>query len=72
MQVSFEKNLNFFCWLTSTLVWPAFEAVKLDTEGMQFGHFELFGNRSIALVKLRLMIARCLMRDLKIYDLLKA
>ena len=45
------------------LIWLAFEAVKLATKGMQLGHFQLFGNRSIALVKLRLMIARCLTKD---------
>ena len=57
MQVTFEQNLNFFRRLASSLVWPAFETTKLAIEGMQFGHFQLFGNRSIAMVKLRLMIA---------------
>jgi hypothetical protein len=63
MQVTFEQNLDFFRRLASSLVWPAFETTKLAIEGMQFGHFQLFGNRSIGLVKLRLMIARCLTKD---------
>jgi hypothetical protein len=63
MQVTFEQNLNFFRRLASSLVWAAFETTKLAIEGVQFGHFQLFGNRSIGLGKLRLMIARCLTKD---------
>jgi hypothetical protein len=57
IQVTFEQNLNFFRRLAYSLVWPAFETTILAIEGMHFGHFQLFGIRSVALVKLRLMIA---------------